>query len=361
MSATGADLLGQLLIIGFTENRWKSAAERLLRDISPGGVLFSAQNLRTPEFTAELLQQVASTLAVPAFLALAEEGGTVDPLQVFFPPLPSPRAAAEKSLSAVERLGELTGAGLKLLGFNTNFAPVLDLASPFCEPILGTRTFGQDAGKVARSGKAFLHGLRQSMILACGKHFPGTGSAKLDARSRLPVVGKTMAELWSQDLVPYRELLRHLPLVMVSHAAYKAYDYDLPRPATLSMKVLEGLLRTKLGYQGVAVADDLAGEAVRGTLDPGEAAVRSVNAGCDLLLVGPSGASTEAVLAGLKRGLESGKLPERRVEQALERIRTAKKALPLPRGKPSKGAVDQLARQFEKFGKEFAPREQKIA
>lgn len=359
MSISRAHAVGQLLVIALDESRWNTSCERLLRTYCPGGVVLSARH--SPESIAGLLGNIGRTLTIPSFLGLEGEGGPVDPLQAFLGPLPSPRAAAQKGLSAVARLGELVGRGLKLLGFNFHDSPVLDLSTPFSEPILGTRTFSSEAHEVARCGDAFLRGLRRHKILPCAKHFPGFGSAQVDSHSSVPLIRKTMAELWREDLVPYRKLLGQLPLVRVSHAAYKAYDYNFPCPATLSRNVVEGLLRLKLGYSGVAAGDFLETKTIRRTLDLGEAAVQSVNAGCDLLLVGRSEESIAGVLGGLKKGIESEKVSTRRLEQALGRIRLAKKSLALPSGILSRRDLDQLAREFEDFGKECQPQEQRIA
>ncbi len=360
MRAFRTDLLGQLLAVRLDGDLGKTSVERMVRAFHPGGILLSSQNLRSPQSTAELLSKIARALDIPPFLAIEEEGGAIDPLREFFPPLPSPRAAAEKGAAAVARLGELAGLGCQFLGFNTNLAPLLDLVSPDPEPVLGTRTFSSDAHVVARCGKAFIHGLWRHKILACGKHFPGLGSVRVDGLSDPPIIGKPMAALWSEDLIPYRELLTQLPLVMISRVSYKAYDFDVPRCAMLSANVAEGLLRVKLGYRGVAVAGDLETEARRQGLDLSEAAVQSVNAGCDLLLL-RSEESIEGIFVGLKNGVESGKLSTRRLEQALKRIRMAKRDLAQPSGKVSKNVFDRLTRKFENFAKEFQPQERKIA
>ena len=122
--------LGQLLFLKLNELRWGSTLEHTLRRLHPGGVLVDAPLPSAAENLRELLSKVAGSIPSVPFLAIREEGGVMDPLQAFLPPLPSPRAAAGKGLAAVERLGELVGAALKLLGFNTDFAPLLDLASP---------------------------------------------------------------------------------------------------------------------------------------------------------------------------------------------------------------------------------------
>lgn len=196
MSACRADLLGQLLVIGLQADRWNSSVERVLRAVSPGGVIFCAHNLHTPGSTAELLSRIGRALMIIPLLVIEEEGGTVDPLRASFPSLPSPRAAAEKSSAAVARLGELVGQACRLFGFNTNFAPVLDLASSGSGSNPGTRSFSADPHQVARYGKAFVRGLRRHKILTCGKHFPGLNSAESIGRSSLPIIAKPMAAMW---------------------------------------------------------------------------------------------------------------------------------------------------------------------
>jgi len=360
MTASREDILGQLLLLRVDEPRWNASFEAVLRATLPGGILLAPPLPHAPESVGEFLGKVAGALPVLPFLALEEEGGAMDPLRAFFPPLPSPRAAAERGPAVVARLGELAGEGLKLLGFNTNLAPLLDLAAPRSESTLWARAFSSDAPQVARCGAAFVRGLRRHKVLACAKHFPGLGSTSPKGQSHPPVIGKSMAELWREDLVPFRELLPDLPLLMVSPAAYKAYDFDYPRPAALSAQVSEGLLRIKLGYGGVAVAPELASEAVRGNLDVGEAAVQALSAGCDLLLIGCE-KSCEVILQALKMGLESGKLSSARCAQALGRIRAAKKDLATPSGKISRRAVDQLTRRFADLAKEFRSEELNIA
>jgi beta-N-acetylhexosaminidase len=167
------------------------------------------------------------------------------------------------------------------------------------------------------------------------------------------MVSKSMAQLWREDLVPYRTLLPRLPLVLVSMAAYKAYDFDLAQSAGLSPKVVEGLLRVKLGYHGVAIACGLETEAVRGTLPLGEAAVQALRAGCDMLLLETAEAA-EVVREALGAARESGELPAPRLVQALRRVQRAKKTLKPPAGRVSRRSLDQLVREFTDFSREFA-------
>jgi beta-N-acetylhexosaminidase len=354
--------LGQLLLLKLNELCWGSTLEHTLRRLSLGGVLVDAPLPNGADTLREFLSKLACSVPTLPFLALREEGGLMDP--PFLPPLPSPRAAAGKGLAAVQRLGELVGAALKLLGFNTDFAPLLDLASPTgtgtprrapttpWRAPTETRAFSADPQQVAKCGEAFLEGLKAHKVLACGKHFPGLGGARPAGATDVPLVSKSMAELWCEDLVPYRALLTRLPLILVSTAAYKAYDFDLLQSACLSSKVVEGLLRVKLGYEGVAIAYGLETEAVRGTLSLEEAAVQAVGTGCDMLLA-EEGEVAERVREALSAALESGKLPGTRVEQALKRIQHVKRGLRPTVGKLSRGSLDKLIKQFTVFSAGF--------
>ena len=205
-----------------------------------------------------------------------------------------------------------------------------------------------------------MRGLTRHGVLACGKHFPGLSAAQPTVRHALPMVGKTMADLWRQDLVPYRKLVDKLPLVMLSHCAYKAYDFDTPRPAALSSGVVAGLLRAKLGYAGLAVADLRPLPVTGASPDLGDDAAQAMIASCDMLVTPAPRAGQ--VLAGIRRALELGRLSTHRMEQSLERVRATRRRLARrPDGRVSKAEVDRLARRFERFSKECQAEEPKIA
>jgi len=344
--------LGQLFLLKLNELHWDSSFERLLHRLRPGGILVDAPLTCSAEGVSKFLFKASGAVEALPFLALREEGGAMDPLREFLPPLPSPCAVAKKGLESVRRLGELVGAALELLGFNTDLAPLLDLPSPTADHVSQTRAFSADPQLVAKCGAAFLDGLERHGIRACGKHFPGLAGAQSSTPNDLPLVSKSMAQLWREDLVPYRALLPRLPLVLVSTAAYKAYDFDVLQSAALSPKVEEGLLRVKLGFDGVAIAYGLEAKAVRGTLALEEAAVQALAAGCDMLLLEDAGAA-ERVQAALGPASNSGKLPGPRIQQALERVRHARQGLKPPRGSLPQGSMERLAKEFANFSTLF--------
>lgn len=363
----GTQTLGQLLFIGLEETSWTASCERVIRRYQPGGVILTELNLRNPERTAEMLAKIARTLDDMPFLAIEEEGGAVDPLRAFFPPLPSPQRVAAKGLEEVDRLGSLVGEALALLGFNLNFAPRLNLANPSVKPSLDQQEFSADPRIVAQCGEAFISGLRRHKVLACGKHFPGLSAEANMGGGALPIIDRPMAKLWREDLFPFRRQLPKLLLVKLSHAAYKAYDFDLPVAASCSANILGGLLRVKLGYRGVAIADHTAPvvEAVRESRSeeidfalPIKTYVLSLIAGCDMQIIRFWGRkSLQLGAESVRHGLDAGTISPQRVDEALKRIRRAQKGLRPPSGKFSKRAFDRLCRQFEDFAKECTAKE----
>jgi beta-N-acetylhexosaminidase len=339
--------LGQLCFVRLRESCWSKALGRELRRASPAGVVLPDVLPPSVASTSELLHRIAHALDVPPFLAVRQEGGAHDPLHRLLRPLPSPRAASARGPIAVTRLGELIGEALCLLGFNMNFAPRLDLSTALSDKSFGAQTFGADPGRVTGYGEAFLHGLECHSVLACGKYFPGLGSVTDRPGSGRATSAKPMAALWREDLTPFRKLLPELPMVLISAARYKAYDFDNSRPACFSSAIVTGLLREKLGYHGLALAHHC--EPAR---DTRQAAVESLIAGCDLFIV-DQGEDFERAQQGLNAGLESGKLSIERAEQALKRVSAAKRRLVVPSGKVASSAWKRLNRRFENFTREF--------
>ncbi len=336
------------LLLRIVAPRCGSSLERQIRTFGPGGILLAGPLPASPEGVHGLLRDISSILPAPPILALEAEGVGAGALSGLLPPLPSPGVLAQMGARFFRQAGEMTGEALKLLGFNTYFALALDLASEFKAESLGASTFSADPRVVAECGASFVEGLSRHKILACAGHFPGLGCVPPALGGELPLCGRSMAELWRCDLIPYRELLPRLPLVLMSTAAYNAYDFKYPRSAVLSPQVVEGLLRAKLGYRGVVVAPQLETELVRGVLDLGRAAVQSLTAGCDMLLV-EKHESWQAMWRAIEEALASGQLPRERLELSVARIRAAKKGWAPPKGPCSNKAWERLGQRFEEF------------
>jgi beta-N-acetylhexosaminidase len=347
MKAPSPSPAGEFLMVRLATPEWSSALEQRLRVLAPGGILLAPPLPGSPEAVHDLVGRMARSLPTPPLVAL-EGAGEEDSLGGLLPALPPPRAWAEKGPTIVRQAGVLVGEALRLLGFNTIFAPTLDLAWAPVDERSSAKTFGADPHVVAECGAAFIEGLSRHKILACGKHFPGLASVVTAARGELPNSVRPMAELWRSDLVPFRELLPRLPMVLMSPAAYKAYDFDYPRSAVLSTQLVDGLLRFKLGYRGVVVAPQLESQPVRGELDVSRAAVQCLYSGCDMLIV-EQDESWRIMRRGIDGALASVESMRERLEPSLARIRAAKRGWSPPKGPFPNKAWERLARRCEDF------------
>jgi beta-N-acetylhexosaminidase len=201
--------------------------------------------------------------------------------------MPSAQAVAEAarrtSRSALVREhGELIARAVKAFGFNTTLAPVLDLALPTSAAVLGSRAAGATAEEVVNYARNFLAGLASQKVVGCGKHFPGLGGGSLDSHQETPAIHRSMRELWSEDLAPYRELRTELPMVMVNHAAYPE-TAGKNRPASASPYWITTVLRKRIGYRGIIFSDDLEMGGILKFMPIEEAAVAAIRAGMDLM------------------------------------------------------------------------------
>ena len=249
--------IGQLLIIGFDGTEMSPRIASLLTKVQPAGVILFARNIARAEQTHTLLRECQKLVATPLFTCVDLEGGTVDRLRDVLGSAPSPAEVfATGSRALFRKHGRVIGENCRALGFNVDFAPVLDLACEASRSVLSSRPVSDDPKQVVIYAREFLRGLRDAGLLGCGKHFPGLGEATLDTHHELPSVDKSLRKLWEQDLVPYRLLRRELPFIMVSHAAFPAVTKERT-PASLSKKWISDILRKKIGYRGLICSDDL--------------------------------------------------------------------------------------------------------
>jgi len=260
----------------------------------PFGFLLFSRNLVSPRQAAELIAELRALAALSPLLFVDQEGGTVDRLGPLVGcPFPSASRAAEAGSDRVHENAFLMGRACRLLGFDVDLAPCVDLGLPKAgEDILAGRTFGFHVEDVVVGAMVFLHGLARAGVASCLKHFPGLGRGKVDSHLELPVVEADAADLMVIDLLPFLRLSGMTDAVLVSHAAYPGLEPD-GLPATFSRAIV-ALLRGTVGFDGVAISDDLNMGALPGTLP--ERAARAAAAGLDLLILSrPDGAYEEAV------------------------------------------------------------------
>ena len=355
---TLSEQVGQLLTIGFEGDCWNRGLEALLRRISPGGVIFFPRNIKTaPDFHG-LAGQIRQHLKTPPFLAIDMEGGQVDRLRDALPPLPAVRDVARAGMAA--DMGKMAGRELAAFSLNVDFAPVLDLTSTESEDVLGNRTAGNSPEEVIRFAEEFLKGLAAAGVLGCGKHFPGLGGGQKDSHRELPCIRKAEADLWRDDLLPFRALANQLPMLMVSHASYPelegapsdaAVKADNPLPASLSHAIITGLLKERIGFQGLVLSDDLEMGAILRHRTIAEAAVEAVRAGCDGILVCRHASNVRKAFDALCQEASRNENFRTLVELASKKVLTAKKDL-LTAEPPAAATLpdwDLLRREIREF------------
>lgn len=276
---------GQLLIIGFDGTDMTPRLSSLLKRIQPAGVILFARNIKSPEQTRLLVRDCQKCVTTPLFTCVDLEGGSVDRFRDVLGPAPSAAdvfASGDRNL--FRKHGQVIGENCRALGFNVDFAPVLDLAFEASRSVMSSRSVSANPRESVAYAREFLSGLRAAGVLGCGKHFPGLGEGKLDSHHKLPVIQKPLNKLWSEDMLAYRMLRAQLPMVMISHAAYPAVTHD-KTPASLSKKWITGILRKRIGYRNLIVSDDLEMGAVLSAAPVDKAAVEHIRAGGDLCLV----------------------------------------------------------------------------
>jgi beta-N-acetylhexosaminidase len=249
------------------------------------------------------------------------------------------------------RHGKVIGENCRALGFNVDFAPVLDLAFEASSSIMKSRAVSADPTEAAEYAREFLAGLAEYKILGCGKHFPGLGEGTLDSHDELPIIQKSLKDLWDEDLLPYRTLKRQLPFVMVSHAAYPKVTKNKV-PASLSKTWIHDILRKRIGYKNLIVSDDLEMGGVLSAAPIGEAAVQFIRAGGDLCLVCHRQEYVVQAHEELLKAVERDKKFVKRVADSARRIARFKKkcaATLRANREPSAATIQKLTRRLWEF------------
>ncbi len=349
--------IGQLLIIGFDATELTPRLRALLTRLQPAGVILFARNIQTPEQTSRLLRDCQKCVSTPLFTCVDLEGGQVDRFRDALGPTPS---AAEVFATGDRKLfrrhGQLIGENCRALGFNLDFAPVIDLAFEASRSVMSSRAVSANPRETATYAREFLAGLRSANVLGCGKHFPGLGEGTLDSHHDLPVINKSLKKLLAEDLLPYRLLRASLKLIMISHAAYPQVTHDRT-PASLSRIWITDILRKRIGYRNLIVSDDLEMGGVLSAAPIGEAAVEHIRAGGDLCLICHREDYITQAYDALIMAREREPKFSRRVADSVRRVLAFKnksaKVLRATPTTPSAATVDQLSRNLWQFGEQI--------
>lgn len=333
-----------LLMFGFEGKSVPQRLSRWIREGAVAGVILFSRNVESPRQVRDLCREVhsAARRGRPATLiAIDQEGGRVtrllSPGFTRFPPARCCSLFLDRAPGVAFAMGESMGRELRAVGVDINFAPVLDVDSNPENPVIGDRAFSSDVETTAELGIAFLRGTLSAGILPVGKHFPGHGDTASDSHEELPVVRSSRDTLWDRELHPFRRAIRAgIPALMSAHVLYPSLDRRFP--ATLSDSILGSLLRNRMRFRGVVFSDALEMRAITERFGVGEAAVRAVGAGCDVVTVcRGEGIQEEAVEAIARAQADDGDFRKsvaastRRLLRLRSRLPRAGSRPPVPR------------------------------
>lgn len=311
--------VSELVCIGFEGHALTAGAAELLAGGVRSVIHFTSNYADAEQMTA-MNRAIRRAAGREVLVTVDHEGGRVQRFRdAHFPPLPSGREMGEAGAEAARVAGERAGAALRAAGFNMNLSPVLDVDSNPANPVIGPRSFGADPETVAVCAVAHAAGLRAGGVAACGKHFPGHGDTSVDSHLDLPRLPHSMERLERVELVPFHAAVRAgIEAIMTAHVLFEAIDPQVP--ATLSRTVVTGLLRERLGFDGLVITDDFEMQAIADRFETGEAAVRAIEAGCDLVLVCHREDRQRRAIEALADAVRSGRLRAERVEESRKRL-----------------------------------------
>ena len=329
--------LGQMMIVQFTGSTYSLPISTMISQYNVGAVLVFPANgniISKGQLTSLIKQMKDGSAPIPLTVAIDQEGGTVDRLINLDGPRPAEATIGASNNPAVAKQAGMHDAqDLASYGFNLNLAPVVDVTNTY-NAQLYDRTYGNTPALVTKMAAAYLQGLQKSgKVVGTLKHFPGLGSVSTDPHIGIPYLNRSKSDLERIDWAPYRALIRqgNVHAIMVTHEIVAALDKS--EPSSLSPKVISGILRKELGFQGVIMTDSLTMDALTAYASQSQAAVLSVEAGADLLMGAGSPQDVASMLQGLKQAINSGALTEQRINESVRRILLMKYAmglLPIP-------------------------------
>jgi beta-N-acetylhexosaminidase len=319
-------LAGRLIMIRLFGTELDADTADFIRANRIRGACLFRQNMRDAAQLARFTGELRDAMGEDALIALDQEGGAVV-RALWVPPPPSAMAlGAADDASLARDVGAAVARAIRALGFNWNFAPVLDLNNNPRNPVIAERSFGADPDTATRLALAWMAGSDSEGVACCVKHFPGHGDTHVDSHRDLPTVDKPLPELERFEFAPFRTAAPHAPAVMTAHIVYPALDAD--NPATMSRAILHDLLRTQWGYDGVIITDGMDMHAIAHRYAAGDAAVNALVAGADMVMAIGSRATQEETVAAIAAAIADGRLPLAEVQARLDRLDRLARAHP---------------------------------
>ena len=313
--------IGQMIVVGFNGTDVSEELTNLVNINKVGGVILFKRNIETSQQLKELNNNIEGlNKEIPLFISVDEEGGRVNRLPSDMESFPSAREVGLKNnKDYAYNNGKSMGESLKVTGFNMNYAPVLDIFSNPQNTVIGDRAFGSDIETVSTMGISTMKGIEDEGIISVVKHFPGHGDTFVDSHYGLPIVYKSLKELDNFEFIPFKKAIEEgCKAIMVSHILLDKIDNK--NPSSMSKTVITGILREKLGFDGVIITDDMEMKAITENYTIEDASVKSIIAGCDILLIGSGTEYVNKVIDAIKEAILNGHISEERIDESVTRI-----------------------------------------
>jgi beta-N-acetylhexosaminidase len=339
--------IGQIMLIGIQGKTLSSTDINHLKKLNPGGIVLYKRNFKDASDIPSLITNMKSIFQnnkLPLFFAIDQEGGIVHRIEgEYHKPPSAPAIGAVNSDELAREIGLSVGTTLHDMGININFAPVLDVPDRLRSSPMTRRSFSNDPRTVARLGTAYITGLHDAGILATAKHFPGVGRTHIDTHHTLPhITWKTKKEIDS-DIMPFQAAIKTgVDMIMVGH--FIAEPGDSKHPISLSSYWMTDVLKKEMGFQGLILVDNIEMKPIARSMPIGEAAVRSFNAGADIIMVSHERKHQEQVYKSLVDAVTNGDISSQRLNDSLKRIITAKKKILSSNTRPPSRSMKELSR-----------------
>jgi len=333
-------IAGQLIMIRFPGTVLDQATADFIRANGIRGVCLFRGNMTDSVQLAKLTADLRDAMGPNALIAIDQEGGAV----VRSTWVPAPPAAmglgAADDTDLAYRTGAAVARAAKSLGFNWNFAPVLDLNNNPNNPVIAERSFGAEPKRAVELAMAWMAGSHAEGVACCVKHFPGHGDTHVDSHRDLPTVDKALPELDALELAPFRAAAPVAPAMMTAHIVYPAIDPD--NPATMSPAILDGILRKQWNYKGIIITDGMDMHAIAGRYGVGNAAVRALLAGADMVMALGTTETQNETLDAIAAALADGSLSQAAVDERLARLNALAQAYPCQQRSYKEDAGDRV-------------------
>jgi len=343
-SMTLEEKVGQLIIGGFTGTTMTEEVKELIHTYRLGGFILFAHNLESLDQSLELLNSIKKEneeSEIPLFLSVDQEGGRVTRLPGLNNLITNREIGQKNDERFAYEFGKLLGNQLHAFGFNLNFAPVLDVNSNPNNPVIGDRSYGDEPGLVSALGVQTMQGLQTEGIISTIKHFPGHGDTYLDSHEALPIIHKTYDELKETELVPFENAIKSgAEMIMTAHILLP--EMETTYPATMSKEIITEILRKEMGYSGVVITDDMTMAAITNNYGIDEAAVTSIKAGVDIVLIAHEFENIVKTYEHIIEAVNTGEITEKRIDESVARILLLKNKYELKDTQMERTNLDEL-------------------